>query len=226
MSKAIAQAISLPWAPHAMIANDGSGIAASGNLNTASADSMKVGGVGQNRSSILEGPQVQRRTGQMLPAPMREVGLPHNPLPTIPAEDRGEFDADTLIGLAVAMDVLGTVSKRCSSNSIKSSVLEEMVQNLLHVGHLGGIDSGKAQGLVNFAASKSGMNRAQLCKRLSACMHFAQGAAVAKTPGEAVSSTPKSVAQSVVRLEDAAELVVKEAELLLDAHSPIEYYLA
>jgi hypothetical protein len=165
----------------------------------------------------------QRRL--LVPA-LRAVGLPAEPHPSVPPEDRRPVQQADLISAAVALDLLATQTRKLES---ERTVLSGLAVVLLHVGSLGGIDEAAVERLLGFAESATGRNRASLARQLAARMQRAAAphpaddgkmAPLARTPRP---TSPASVADALRRIETAANRAIGEARLRLEAQEPIDY---
>ncbi|MEE8410368.1 MAG: hypothetical protein V3T05_12230, partial [Myxococcota bacterium] len=166
-----------------------------------------------------------RRRRRLLEPQLRAVGLPYEPHPSIPPEDRRTTPSSGYVSLAVALDIMCTLTRKLES---KRTVLSELATVLLHVGKLAGIESTAVERLLEHAESVTGRNRALLTYRLAMNM---QGATVQASESERGTtqvaqlrpSTPKTVATALRRIERAADRTIKEACLRLEAHESVEY---
>jgi hypothetical protein len=149
--------------------------------------------------------------------PLLPVTLPFRPHPSIPETDRRTLDSRALMSLAVALDVLATLSRQVEGGD---TVLADLTAALLQVGTLGGIDSKAEERLLSYAASRAGQIRATLSRQVASSMR-AQPMAAAEVTGTgvtvAVLSTPRAVSRAVRRIEAATDVVLREARLRLEA---------
>jgi len=153
---------------------------------------------------------------------LQGLGLPAEPAPTIPEEDRpdlSDFEED-VVSLAVALDILATMTRVMA---VDPTILQRLTRAALHVGELGGLGEATVESLLTYAGTDVARARAQLTRALGSCM---SEAAATPEETEAVPSTPESVARALQQVEAAAELTVREAILLLQAHEPFDYWLA
>lgn len=157
---------------------------------------------------------------RLLDGRLAAMGLPVAPSPTISDQDRGFWSDERVVSLAVALDVLATMTRGLRPTSV---VLQQLAQALLHTGELGGAGLEIADGLLAYAGSETGRNRGRLSHRLAACMTLAAGTPV---QWPATVSTPSSVIGAVRNLEAMTELVVRDAVLLLQTHAPVDYWQA
>jgi hypothetical protein len=161
----------------------------------------------------------------LVPA-LRAVGLPYEPHPSVPREDRRPLQQASLISAAVALDLLATQTRKLEG---ERTVLSDLAVVLLHVGSLGGIDELAVERLLTHAQSVTGRNRALLSHQLAARMQeaAAPGPAGAEREttvvGTARPTSPRSVADALRRIDTAADRAIAEARLRLEAQEPIEY---
>ena len=143
--------------------------------------------------------------------------LPFKPAPSIPDADRPPFEARALTSVAVALDVLSTLTRKIPEGS---TILADLTAALLEVGTLGGIDDLAEERLLAHAGSRAGQARAALGRQVVSRMQalplpVTEHTATAITL--TVSSTPRAVTKAVRRIESAAAVVVREARLRLEA---------
>ncbi|MEM6533756.1 MAG: hypothetical protein AAF654_14125 [Myxococcota bacterium] len=152
----------------------------------------------------------RRRRRSALPPELLARGLPYEPWPSVPEEDREPLDVEALLGGAVAIDVLTTRSKTVTAGP---TILSDLTEILVAVGAEGGHEH--LGELVELAASAVGASRERLRERWS----NAESADPLLLP----QSTPAAVSQALRRLEAGGEAVIREACLLLDALSSTRY---
>lgn len=154
--------------------------------------------------------------------PLLDHGLLFHPHPSIPDEDRTSFDPDALLAAAVALDILATGTRGIDSSP---TVLTELTEVLLALGHFGGMDDTAVGRLLDHAQSPVGNSRAGLSRhvavRMSALPQADQDEPTAI--GAAHASTPRAAAKALRRIEMAADVAVREARLLLDAQEIVQY---
>lgn len=185
-------------------------------------DQLNIGHAGVASDAVGRGHRWRRR---LLEPPLQAVGLPYKPHPSIPDEDRRATQTSAYVSVAVALDVMTTLTRKLED---KRTVLSDLATVLLHVGRLGGIDGTAVERLLEHAESVTGRNRAFLTYRLAMNM---QGATT--QPKETGSddtqvaqvrpTTPKTVALALRRIERAADRAINEACLRLEAHASVEY---
>lgn len=208
-SGAIKRGVHVPWASPLRVPERPSEVK---ETPAAASVNLKLGGydVTDDSFNTAEAAPPHRRT---IDPALAALGLPLEPHPTLPDEDRAHLDEDHLVSLAVALDVLSTAT---TSLQATPEVLQQLVQALIYVGRLGGLDLPRVQALLDFATGEAASRRTQLSDELFQCQSRAAG-------GEDGASSPTSVLSATRDLERAAHLVVREAVLLLQAHEPIDY---
>jgi hypothetical protein len=176
-----------------------------------------------------EAPDQHSRTTELDPR-LRALGLPVSPQPSIPSADRAAVATDETVALAVALDVLATMTRGLDAEPL---ILQRLTQVALSLGEQGGLDTNAKDELLAYADGELATERARLCRALGACLAAAAGGlgddgharGVVAVLEHAHASTPASVATSVRRLEAAATLIVRETSLMLQAGEAVDYWL-
>ena len=200
----------LPWAPYQRPADPAA--AAPDPARRQREEGLRIAGDGlaigtrPEAGLTLQGPADGRAPRRLLEPPLRAAGLPMEPMPTVPAEDRGALDPEDLVSLAVSLDVLASATREISAGP---TVLQQFCQALLYVARLGGAEDATLTGLMEFAVGSGGLLREA----------HAQGD---DRPLPPPPSTPQGVAASLRDIEATATLLVREATLLLDAREPLD----
>jgi hypothetical protein len=145
--------------------------------------------------------------------------LPFRPHPFIPDEDRTSLRRDALVSLAVVLDVLATRTRRIEATR---TLLTQLTAVLLDVGLLGGLDGSAIRRLLDHAANHVGHSRAALTRHLCECM-FLAGRSADSDQETSAASTPRAAGRALRRLEAAAQVVIQEATLRLEAQEGVEY---
>ncbi len=153
------------------------------------------------------------------------LGLPYAPAPCIPEEDRGALMDEQLQALAVALDILTTLTKRMENAQSGDEVLPAWLRSLTQVGHLGGLSTSGLRKLITYAEGSAGEQREKLSAALmSALFAREQTASVGLADGPAPHpSSPAAVTRAITQLEDAAEHIIHDATLCLAAQEPVQY---
>ncbi len=169
--------------------------------------------------------QSEAAASPRLDRPFGRHELPFEPLPTIPEDDRKPLNANALLCAAVALDVVTT---RTMAIEESPEILGELVESLMYLGGLGGLDEAAMERLLAYAQGRLGENRAALNRHAAGYM-----AAFPRPPddtaeptamgGGPVASTPRAITKALKRLEAAAEVAVSEARLRLQARQAVEY---
>lgn len=160
-----------------------------------------------------------RRRGGPLAAGGHAARPIFRPLPEVPIDDRGDYAPASLVSLAVALDVLSTLTRRMPTDAL---ILDGLAAILLHVSALGGASADAASKLVGYARTAAASERARLSQALAG---QAQESGITTVAAESVpgASSPASVAAATHRLEAAAAILVRDARLLLAAQEGIDY---
>ena len=149
--------------------------------------------------------------------PVLPATLPFKPHPSIPDADRRALEPRALMSLAVALDVLATLTRQVAGGD---TILADLTTVLLEVGALGGIDGAAEERLLSHAASRAGQIRATLSRQVASRMQaqpMVESEVTATAVTLAVPSTPRAVSRAVRRIEAATEVVLREARLRLEA---------
>ena len=205
-------AVVLPWA-HPAFDLDGDPTDAAGRVARQALrievqpDGMDVREAPDPVSDLNPG---SRRKRGGLPPELQARGLPYQPWPSVPEEDREPLDLEALFGAAVALDVLTTRSK---SIDAEPAILSALTEALLAVAAEGAGE--ELPELLQLAAGEVGESRERLRQRWS----DADGDDPLLLP----QSTPHSVANALRRLEAGGRAVIREACLLLAALEQTRY---
>jgi hypothetical protein len=141
------------------------------------------------------------------PAPTQRLLAP----PSLPEEDRTLVDPEHLLAAAVALDVLRTGTRALVA---APSILSDLAAVLLRLGTLSGMDAQRQTTLMSHAAGEIGEKRQRLCGHLAA-------RARALAPGRR--TDPAAVERAVREIERGAELVIRDARLLVESQAATTY---
>ena len=173
-------------------------------------EARRTAGSGELDASVTNPQPAQRLDGTLA-----TLGRPYRPEPTVPDTDRVPLDDRDAVAAAVALDVLSTWTRPVAGRPTVLAELTAVLARLLDVG--GEQGPAARQGLLAHAGSPSGDDRAALSRRLAACLQ-------AEDPQhELTPSSPEGVAEALRRLARMAELVVREAQLLLETRAGTEF---
>jgi hypothetical protein len=142
-----------------------------------------------------------RRAYAHIAAPLQRAGLPHEPLPTVPPEDRAQLDLDALLRASVALDVLATAVAGLAPSA---TMLSELVAAAVYIGGLSGRDAGDYADLLQTVAGPLGAQRAQLHRHLAEVMNDA-----------ALPCSPAGLRFALTDLARAADAAICACTLLL-----------
>lgn len=209
--------VALPWAhpafdPDADQALDSERIAAEARALQVHADELEVG---EAPDAVAQLGRAAPSTAKGLPPELRARGLPYEPWPSVPEEDREPLDIDALLSAAVALDVLTTRTKPVQE---RATILSELAEVSVSVGEEGGLGDGGLAELIAIAAGPVGTSRERLRQTWSDPELQPEGEEILLPQ-----STPATVANALRRLERGGSAVIREACLLLDALSETEY---
>lgn len=209
--------VALPWAhpafdPDSDRATESERIAREAQALQVHADRLEVG---EAPEAVAERAAGQRRRGDVLPPELRARGLPYEPWPSVPEEDREPLDLDALLTAAVALDVLTTRSKLIDG---RPTILSELVETTVSVGVEGGLGEAGLHELIAIASGPVGMSRERLRETWSDPELQPEGEEILLPQ-----STPQTVANALRRLESGGAAVIREACLLLDALAETRY---
>ena len=170
-----------------------------------------------------DGDQSHRRRTQrpQLPLALQALDLPYSPSPAIPDEDRGLVSPDSLLSVAVVLDVMATKARRLTESS---TILAELAEILIGLGEVSGIGPTEYQEILADLTSPDGDHREELSRKLAACL---QGIPLDTTDESSVQpSTPDSVQTGIQFLGILANHAIAEATLTIDNQAIIEYHQA
>jgi len=156
----------------------------------------------------------------VLDGPLRALGLPATPFPTIAEADRAEVSTDTTLQVAVVLDVLGTLTRRGLGAS--PHILHELLKILREVACLTDDQAGDGGHLLAQAEGRLGRCRAVLAAHLTGRSGNKRGAPGGELPA-ALANSPASVREAVRCIERLAELCVREADLFLTTQDGVDY---
>lgn len=225
-ARIIGQRVVLPWAPAYTALSEDRGSSQQDGDDFLRVEvgslSMAVGELPRYHTMVTADRQLDQR--------LIGLGLPYAPLPEIPPADRGEVIDEQLLALAVALDVLTTLSRRTGQCAAGVTVLCSWVRTLAHVGHLGGMTKTALEKLADYAAGAAGERREQISSALLLAMSESEIEAESKTKNRPTNqaasiqaTTPAAVMHAIAQLERAAQHIIDDAALCLAAQEPVDY---
>ncbi len=203
--------VALPWAhpafdPETDRRGESERVAREAQALQVHADRLEVG---EAPDPIAEHGGRGPRRLEALPPELRARGLPYEPWPSVPEEDREPLDLDALLSAAVALDVLTTRSKQVEA---RPTILSELAETAVSVGVEGGMGEAGLHELIQIASGPVGASRERLRETWSDPELQPEGEEILLPQ-----STPETVANALRRLERGGAAVLRESCLLLDA---------
>ena len=173
----------------------------------------------QRQAILQQEPSRADGASVFLDGRLRALGLPATPFPTIAEADRPEVSTDTMLHVAVILDVLASLTRRKLKRS--PQILHELLETLREVAGLTEDRATDADYLLAQAENRLGNCRALLASHMTRVGRRSSQDETASSP--IVSGTPGSASEAVRFIEKMAQLCVREADLYLTAQDGVDY---